>query len=147
MVGLKLMISVCYLTNRRPPRSTRTDTLLPDTTLFRSAAQIGPAAHADAKESLLELVADEQVLDDGEDLLTAQEVEAVPPALELEKSLALGVDAGEEMGVLLPDRPFRLEVFEIPRQPRAVDAAIAEVGRQMGWPGADRNSVGMGTRG
>src|SRR3546814_18627667 len=128
MVGLKLMISVCYLTNRRPPRSTRTDTLLPDTTLFRSAAQIGPAAHADAQESLLELVADEQVLDDGEDLLTAQEVEAVPPALELEKSLALGVDAGEEMGVLLPDRPFRLEVFEILRHPRAVDAAI-EIGR------------------
>src|SRR3546814_16059853 len=29
---------------RRPPRSTRTDTLFPYTTLFRSAAQQGPSA-------------------------------------------------------------------------------------------------------
>src|SRR3546814_14470441 len=27
---------LCFLMNRRPPRSTRTDTLFPDTTLFRS---------------------------------------------------------------------------------------------------------------
>ena len=39
--------------------------------------------------ALLELVADEQVLDDRDDLLAAQEVEAVPPALELEKALVL----------------------------------------------------------
>src|SRR3546814_4054397 len=30
---------VCFLMLRRPPRHTRTDTLLPDTTLFRSPAQ------------------------------------------------------------------------------------------------------------
>src|SRR3546814_3173438 len=29
---------------RRPPRSTRTDTLFPDTTLFRSVGQLGPPA-------------------------------------------------------------------------------------------------------
>src|SRR3546814_8562021 len=28
---------MCFLIQRRPPRSTRTDTLVPDTTLFRSA--------------------------------------------------------------------------------------------------------------
>src|SRR3546814_5133944 len=31
---------------RRPPRSTRTDTLVPDTTLVRSAASPGDARHA-----------------------------------------------------------------------------------------------------
>src|SRR3546814_11474244 len=31
------MLVVCFLMIRRPPRSTRTDTLLPYTTLFRSA--------------------------------------------------------------------------------------------------------------
>src|SRR3546814_5173108 len=31
---------------RRPPRSTRTDTLFPSTTLFRSRVQLGRAAHA-----------------------------------------------------------------------------------------------------
>src|SRR3546814_11656462 len=30
--------------HRRPPRSTRTDTLCPDTTLFRSAALVGGSA-------------------------------------------------------------------------------------------------------
>src|SRR3546814_11759681 len=33
-----LMLFVFFLMIRRPPRSTRTDTLFPDTTLFRSAA-------------------------------------------------------------------------------------------------------------
>src|SRR3546814_20513576 len=32
---------VCLLIIRRPPRSTRTDTLFPDTTLFRSAPLAG----------------------------------------------------------------------------------------------------------
>src|SRR3546814_19358519 len=35
---MPLYSSICFLIIRRPPRSTRTDTLFPDTTLFRSAA-------------------------------------------------------------------------------------------------------------
>src|SRR3546814_18583780 len=40
-VGLSLLCAIrcvylCFLMIRRPPRSTRTDTLFPDTTLFRS---------------------------------------------------------------------------------------------------------------
>src|SRR3546814_4245619 len=34
------MASVCFLMLRRPPRSTRTDTLFPYTTLFRSTGEI-----------------------------------------------------------------------------------------------------------
>src|SRR3546814_7786075 len=37
MTGLCVCV-VCFLMIRRPPRSTRTDTLFPYTTLFRSAA-------------------------------------------------------------------------------------------------------------
>src|SRR3546814_13111192 len=44
---------VFFLMKRRPPRSTRNDTLVPDTTLFRSKA------HSDVFNILL------QVLDDG----------------------------------------------------------------------------------
>src|SRR3546814_9398666 len=36
-----ILLSLCFLMIRRPPRSTRTDTLFPYTTLFRSAS---PAA-------------------------------------------------------------------------------------------------------
>src|SRR3546814_4008226 len=35
------MFLVCFLMRRRPPRSTRTDTLFPYTTLFRSALRLG----------------------------------------------------------------------------------------------------------
>src|SRR3546814_1887623 len=43
---------------RRPPRSTRTDTLFPYTTLFRSAAAVGAGAHGDHPARLRHLVVD-----------------------------------------------------------------------------------------
>src|SRR3546814_13472749 len=39
-----LLIIFFFLMIRRPPRSTRTDTLFPYTTLFRSTAAISPSA-------------------------------------------------------------------------------------------------------
>src|SRR3546814_12903435 len=36
IVIVSVLIDLCFLMIRRPPRSTRTDTLFPDTTLFRS---------------------------------------------------------------------------------------------------------------
>src|SRR3546814_16803280 len=38
------VILFCFLMIRRPPRSTRTDTLFPYTTLFRSACLLPPCA-------------------------------------------------------------------------------------------------------
>src|SRR3546814_1255410 len=38
------MSSFCFLMIRRPPRSTRTDTLFPYTTLFRSCLKVSSAA-------------------------------------------------------------------------------------------------------
>src|SRR3546814_1725369 len=46
------VIWFCFLMRRRPPRSTRTDTLFPDTTLFRS----GRGQRADENENRPELV-------------------------------------------------------------------------------------------
>src|SRR3546814_15058894 len=39
-----LSLALCFLMIRRPPRSTRTDTLFPYTTLFRSQEQRNPLA-------------------------------------------------------------------------------------------------------
>lgn len=76
------------------------------------AAQIGRAALANGKFTLLELVADEKILDDGEDFLAAQEIEAIPAPLELETAFSLGVDVREEVRVFFKDR-FRLQIIEI----------------------------------
>src|SRR3546814_15386104 len=44
MYEVMYMVFVFFLTIRRPPRSTRTDTLFPYTTLFRSESVIANAA-------------------------------------------------------------------------------------------------------
>src|SRR3546814_15038002 len=41
MVFLLCVRSCCFIMIRRPPRSTRTDTLFPYTTLFRSSTLVG----------------------------------------------------------------------------------------------------------
>src|SRR3546814_8668180 len=45
-----MSFTICFLMIRRPPRSTRTDTLFPDTTLFRSAAHAALRSHAHPRE-------------------------------------------------------------------------------------------------
>src|SRR3546814_14905277 len=46
-VCLVVLISLCFLMLRRPPRSTRTDTLFPYTTLFRSTYGDGTRSQRD----------------------------------------------------------------------------------------------------
>ena len=89
---------------------------------LRMRRQIGDAMRVDPNLALLQPVADEQVLDDGHHLLAAQAIEAVPPALEVEEPLLLGVDVGEEIGVLVPDGRFGLEALEVLREPGTVEA-------------------------
>src|SRR3546814_12700157 len=48
-------MSVCFLMIRRPPRSTRTDTLFPYTTLFRSHCGL-PGAWADLHQLLQQAI-------------------------------------------------------------------------------------------
>src|SRR3546814_11798132 len=57
--GLLLVVFICdllvvfFLMIRRPPRSTRTDTLFPYTTLFRSAARGVPTNHSSSETQVL----------------------------------------------------------------------------------------------
>src|SRR3546814_3500187 len=48
---------------RRPPRSTRTDTLFPYTTLFRSVAKVGPQRGELAPHLLVEGIEDVRTVD------------------------------------------------------------------------------------
>src|SRR3546814_12427640 len=54
-VSVRMVVCIlCFLMIRRPPRSTRTDTLFPYTTLFRSDAVA--RAHAAEVEGLLDML-------------------------------------------------------------------------------------------
>src|SRR5574337_388299 len=77
--------------------------------------QVSSATQANLEKALFKLVADEQVLNDREDLFSAQEIKTVPPAFELQKAPLLTVNVGEELGVLFPNGLFGLEVLEILR--------------------------------
>ena len=85
-----------------------------------------------------QLVADEEILRDPLDLFAVHQIEAAPPALELEEARRLGVDVGEHVVVLVPERVRRVEVLEVLHQPGAVELASAQVRGERGEPGAAR---------
>src|SRR3546814_7930470 len=45
---MSMNLSIFFLMSRRPPQSTRTDTLFPDTTLFRSPSFVNVGARVDS---------------------------------------------------------------------------------------------------
>jgi len=100
------------------------------------------AVVADAELTLLELIADEQILDDGDDLFAAEKIKAVPPTLELQETRALAVDPVEQVRVLCPDCLFRLKALEVARQRGTVETAIAEIGQEMRQPDATQEPAG-----
>lgn len=104
--------------------------------------EVSSATLASLEKTLFKLVADEQVFNNRKDLFPTQEIKTVPPTLELQKTRLLTVDVGEELGVLLPNSLFGLEVLEILRQPGSIEAAIAQVGRQMRQPAAAKEPSG-----
>ena len=59
------------------------------------------------------LLPTKRLLDDPSDLLLVHQVEAAPPALELEEALGLGVDLGEQVVILVPERVGGIEVLEV----------------------------------
>src|SRR5215472_17177837 len=83
-----------------------------------------------------ELVADKQIARDPLDLLAIHQIEAAPPALELEEARWLGIDVREDVVVLVPERVGRVEVLEILDQVRSVEDSVAEVGRERRKPSA-----------
>src|SRR3546814_21115771 len=80
---------------RRPPRSTRTDTLFPYTTLFRSAFAVGARDVEGAREVVL------RVAEAGAEFGDAVEAKDVAARRQRGKAVELGLDGGVAgMGVV-----------------------------------------------
>src|SRR3546814_12380894 len=71
-----------FLMIRRPPRSTRTDTLFPYTTIFRSGLHAGSAGHAFRRQEIL--------------ILTGRDLGVETPSLDGEGESALHLVAGPD---------------------------------------------------
>ena len=83
-----------------------------------------------------QLVADEQFVGDGLDLLPVQQEEAAPPFLELQVALFLGVDPGIQVVRFAPVGVAGIEFFKVLHQQGAIEAAIAQIAGECGQPGA-----------
>src|SRR3546814_14850346 len=77
-----VILLVCCLMNRRPPRSTRTDTLFPYTTLFRSIARREPAG-ADVQRDRLQ---PRREIDDGAPGARRRNAVALQPPFRVDRS-------------------------------------------------------------
>src|SRR3546814_19728161 len=117
---------------RRPPRSTRTDTLFPYTTLFRSDAEIvgdhlAAGDDSNVLQHRLAAVAEARRLHGGD-------LEAAPKLVDDQGGESLSLDIfrdDEQRPARLDDgfqhRQDRLQVGELPLEPE--DVGIAELGR------------------
>jgi hypothetical protein len=108
--------------------------------------EVEVTARAEARLARRELVADEEVADDPADLFLAEEVEAAPPALELEVALDLGVDVRVQVVPLLPQRVRGIEVLEVLHEMRAVERPGAEVRCQQRQPRAAEQAARVAHR-
>src|SRR3546814_19263675 len=97
--------------SRRPPRSTRTDTLLPYTTLFRSLAAIGPRGRRrrrrrvelqPVEHAALGFLALDTPRRGSLDRLRLESVEHAPPRLTLTRGLRLLIAAAARPWILTP---------------------------------------------
>src|SRR6516225_6151085 len=89
------------------------------------AAQIDSAAVANANFTLLQLIADEEIFDDGNHLFSAKPIVTAPPAFKFEKALTFAIDVGKEIGVFFPYGLCGLQRLKILRKPSPVKPAIA----------------------
>ena len=96
----------------------------------RIEAQIERLAVVDARLAARQPVADEELLDDPADLGFVQEMEAAPPALELEEPLALALRVGEQVVILAQIVAARIEQLEIGDEMGAVELAVPEIRQQ-----------------
>src|SRR3546814_6149942 len=107
--------------NRRPPRSTRTDTLFPYTTLFRSDLPIVACGHAGNGNLHA------NILFDPDDAAQSVRAQAALPRL-FALTLSLGGTLSGEHGIGVAKRNFMARAFDAPTLAamRAVKAAFEE---------------------
>src|SRR6185503_16008104 len=108
--------------------------------------QVEIPSRSEARLALRQLVADEEIADDPADLFLVEEVEAAPPALEVEEAPGLGVDVLEQVIVLAPERVGRIEGLEVLHEPRAVELAAAEIRGEKREPRASQQAAGVAHR-
>ena len=92
------------------------------------------------------LVADEQFVDDGLDLLTVEIDMPAPPPLEAEIARGLGVDVGVQVVLFGPQGVCGILVLEILHQPSAVEFAVAEIAGERGEPAAAEQAARVAHR-
>src|SRR3546814_12213787 len=123
---------------RRPPRSTRTDTLFPSTTLFRSGAQQGRLAgagehHEDADLALLD---GQRGAGDADDVVGLGQDLVARRALVEQRQGLLRLLAEDAVAVLEVDRGLARPRDSHIRHPSALlllrAALLAEIGRSSG---------------
>ena len=88
------------------------------------AAKINGAVLVEFDLAFLEPIANEQVFDSRNNLLTTQPIEATPPPLEIEKAVGFGVNFGEQICVFFEQRVTWFEVLEVLHEPGTVEAAL-----------------------
>ena len=96
--------------------------------------------------ALPQIVADEQVIDNPLNFLAVEEIEATPPALEVEEARRFGVDVGKQVVVLLPERVCGIQVLHVLDQISPIEQAIAKVGSQRRHPGPAERATGVSHR-
>src|SRR5262245_14045395 len=101
---------------------------------IEDVAKIDAAVLVNPNLSLLQLVADKEILDNRHDLSAAEPVKPTPPSFELEKALTFRVNICEQIGILVPNSILRLEVFEILSEPGAIEAPVAEIAKETRHP-------------
>ena len=94
-----------------------------------------------------ELVADEQLVDDGLDFLAVQVDVPAPPPLEAEIARGLGVDLGVQVVLFGPQGVCGILVLEILHQPGAVEFAAAEIAGERGEPAAAEQAAASSASG
>ncbi len=93
-----------------------------------------------------EVVADEELVDDPLHLLGVEGDMGVPPLLELEVALGLGVDPGPEVVLLGPEGIGRVLRLEVLHERRAVEDPRAEIARERRQPRAAEQTAGIAHR-
>src|SRR3546814_19765515 len=129
MLCVSSCISFFFLMIRRPPRSTRTDTLFPYTTLFRSwrrlarGARVGGQDSADHRDRLVDVV----VIADAED----DDAAAHPVAREIDDGVGDRLAVGH-MDMLVVERlelgEEEVEVGDLALQPVDLDEIADAIG-------------------
>ena len=100
-----------------------------------NASEVRSAVVVNDDLAVLQMVADKQITRNRQHFLAGDLIEAVPPAFELQETVALALRLREQ-GVVLLKYAFRPQCLEVLDKPGAVEASGTEVGDPVRRPDA-----------